>query len=96
MKKVIRFSLKDIIEYENHTVEEAPDGIVGLSMIENEDYDLVFCDIKMPKMDGIEVLDKALKIKDVKFCMISGHGTIATAVECLKKVQLIILKSLLT
>lgn len=84
-EKAIRFSLKDIIEYENHTVEEAPDGIVGLSMIENEDYDLVFCDIKMPKMDGIEVLDKALKIKDVKFCMISGHGTIATAVECLKK-----------
>jgi len=84
-EKAIRFSLKDIIEYENHTVEEAPDGIVGLSMIEKEDFDLVFCDIKMPKMDGIEVLDKSLKIKDVKFCMISGHGTIATAVECLKK-----------
>ena len=84
-EKAIRYSLKDIIEYENHIVEEASDGIVALSMIEKTDYDLVFCDIKMPKMDGIEVLEKALAIKDIRFCMISGHGTIETAVECLKK-----------
>lgn len=84
-EKAIRYSLKDIIEYENHIVEEASDGIIGLSMIEKTDYDLVFCDIKMPKMDGIEVLEKALAIKNIRFCMISGHGTIETAVECLKK-----------
>ncbi|MFA7081945.1 MAG: sigma-54 dependent transcriptional regulator [Bacteroidales bacterium] len=84
-EKSIRFSLKDIIEYENHIVEEAADGMEALSLIEKNDYDLIFCDIKMPKMDGVEVLEKALKIKDVKVCMISGHGTISTAVECLKK-----------
>ena len=84
-EKAIRYSLKDIIEYENHMVEEASDGIIGLSMIEKTDYDLVFCDIKMPKMDGIEVLEKSLALKDIRFCMISGHGTIETAVECLKK-----------
>jgi DNA-binding NtrC family response regulator len=84
-EKAIRYSLKDIIEYENHIVEEASDGIIGLSMIEKTDYDLVFCDIKMPKMDGVEVLEKALAIKNIRFCMISGHGTIETAVECLKK-----------
>lgn len=84
-EKAIRYSLKDIIEYEGHTVFEAEDGLSGLKMIMENDYDIVFCDIKMPKMDGIEVLEKALNEKFVKFCMISGHGTIATAVECLKK-----------
>lgn len=84
-EKAIRYSLKDIIEYEGHTVSEAEDGLSGLKMIMENDYDIVFCDIKMPKMDGIEVLEKALNEKFVKFCMISGHGTIATAVECLKK-----------
>ena len=84
-EKAIRYSLKDIIEYEGHTVSEAEDGLSGLKMITENDYDIVFCDIKMPKMDGIEVLEKTLKEKFVKFCMISGHGTIATAVECLKK-----------
>ena len=84
-EKAIRYSLKDIIEYEGHTVSEAEDGLSGLKMITENDYDIVFCDIKMPKMDGIEVLEKALSEKFVKFCMISGHGTIATAVECLKK-----------
>ncbi|NCC18154.1 MAG: sigma-54-dependent Fis family transcriptional regulator [Bacteroidia bacterium] len=84
-EKAIRYSLKDIIEYEGHTVSEAEDGLSGLKMIMENDYDIVFCDIKMPKMDGIEVLEKALNEKSVKFCMISGHGTIATAVECLKK-----------
>lgn len=84
-EKAIRYSLKDIIEYEGHAVFEAEDGLSGLKMIRENDYDIVFCDIKMPKMDGIEVLEKALNEKFVKFCMISGHGTIATAVECLKK-----------
>lgn len=84
-EKAIRYSLKDIIEYEGHNVSEAEDGLSGLKMITENDFDIVFCDIKMPKMDGIEVLEKALSEKFVKFCMISGHGTIATAVECLKK-----------
>ena len=84
-EKSIRFSLKDIIEYEDHIVEEAAGRMEALSLTEKNDYDLIFCDIKMPKMDGVEVLEKALKIKDVKICMISGHGTISTAVECLKK-----------
>ncbi|MCK9163141.1 MAG: sigma-54 dependent transcriptional regulator [Bacteroidales bacterium] len=84
-EKSIRSSLKDIIEYEDHIVEEAADGMEALSMIEKNDYELIFCDIKMPKMDGVEVLEKALKLKDLNICMISGHGTISTAVECLKK-----------
>lgn len=84
-QKAIRASLKDIIEYEGHLVDQAADGNSALSMIKEKDYDMVFCDIKMPKMDGIEVLEKALQIKDIRFCMISGHGTISTAVECLKK-----------
>lgn len=96
-EKAIRYSMKDIIEYEGYKVEEAQNGIEGLKLIEENDYALVFCDIKMPKMDGIEVLDKALQIKEnIKFCMISGHGTIETAVECLKKVLLITLKNLWT
>ncbi|HBN04530.1 MAG TPA: response regulator, partial [Bacteroidales bacterium] len=52
-EKAIRYSLKDIIEYEGHTVSEAEDGLSGLKMITENDYDIVFCDIKMPKMDGI-------------------------------------------
>ncbi len=83
-EKSIRYSMKDIIEYEGHQVEEASDGVMGFEMIEENDYDLVFCDIKMPKMDGIEVLRKSLEKKFTKFCMISGHGNIETAVECLK------------
>ncbi|MDD2529828.1 MAG: sigma-54 dependent transcriptional regulator [Bacteroidales bacterium] len=84
-EKAIRYSLKDIIEYEGYEVVEAEDGAIGLRMILENDYDMVFCDIKMPKLDGIEVLEKTLNEKYVKFCMISGHGTISTAVECLKK-----------
>ena len=85
-EKAIRYSMKDIIEYEGYTVEQASEGYEGLKLIETNDYALIFCDIKMPKMDGIEVLTKAIEIKpEVKFCMISGHGTIETAVECLKK-----------
>ncbi|MDD4545655.1 MAG: response regulator, partial [Bacteroidales bacterium] len=84
-EKSIRYSMRDIIEYEGHSVEEAVDGKNGLDMILKNEYDLVFCDIKMPKMDGIEVLSKSMEAKEVNFCMISGHGTIETAVECLKK-----------
>ena len=63
----------------------AEDGIKALEMMKEEKYDLVFCDIKMPQMDGIEVLDKVKELYDMPMVMISGHGNIETAVECIKK-----------
>ncbi len=85
-EKAIRNSLKDILEYEKHTVELAEDGIVGLDTLEHGEFDIVLCDIKMPKMDGIEVLEKILeKGIDIQVIMISGHGTVDTAVEAIKK-----------
>jgi two-component system, NtrC family, nitrogen regulation response regulator NtrX len=85
-EKSIRFTLKDILEYENYQVSEAKDGEEGLELIQKEDFDVILCDIKMPKMDGIEVLEKTVELgKDVPFIMISAHGTIETAVEATKK-----------
>lgn len=85
-EKSIRNSLRDVLEYEKYKIEEAEDGMQGLSMIQNNNYDLILCDIKMPKMDGIDVLELALEKKPESiFVMISGHGTIETAVEALKK-----------
>jgi two-component system nitrogen regulation response regulator NtrX len=85
-EKSIRNSLKDVLEYEGHQIEEAANGKEGLTLIRKEDYDLILCDIKMPGMDGLEVLEMALASKpDANFIMISGHGTIETAVESLKK-----------
>ena len=85
-EKSIRNSLKDVLEYEKYKIEEAEDVMQGLSMIQNNNYDLILCDIKMPKMDGIDVLEMALEKKpESLFVMISGHGTIETAVEALKK-----------
>lgn len=83
----IRRVLKKIISEENKTyeVEEAEDGIEGLEKIQNTDYDLILCDIKMPKIDGVEVLEKVRKIKpDIPFVMISGHGDIETAVKTMR------------
>jgi two-component system, NtrC family, nitrogen regulation response regulator NtrX len=83
----IRRVLTKIISEENETynVEEAADGLLGIEMIKNHDYDLVLCDIKMPKMDGVEVLEKAKKIKpEVPIVMISGHGDIDTAVNTMR------------
>ncbi len=82
----IRGALKEILEYESFTVEEAADGEAGLKMSEKENFDLIFCDIKMPRMDGMEVLEK-LKEKGIEtpVIIITGHGTIDTAVEALKK-----------
>ena len=72
-------------ESDNYTVEEAEDGLKGMEMIKNEDYDLILCDIKMPKMDGVEVLEATKKIKpEVPVVMISGHGDLDTAVNTMK------------
>ncbi|MFN3801409.1 sigma-54-dependent transcriptional regulator [Belliella pelovolcani] len=85
-EKVIRATLKEILEYEKYEISEAQDGEEGLKKIQEEDFDLVLCDIKMPKMDGIEVLDKVATLdKQPQFIMISAHGSIETAVEATKK-----------
>ncbi|MTI39905.1 sigma-54-dependent transcriptional regulator [Fulvivirga lutimaris] len=82
----IRNTLKEILEYEKYTVEEAKDGEEGLKMLQREKFDVALCDVKMPKMDGIEVLTKAAESGiDTEFVMISAHGTIETAVEATKK-----------
>ena len=83
----IRRVLTKIISEENDSyyVEEAGDGLLGIEMIKNNDYDLVLCDIKMPKMDGVEVLEKAKKIKpEIPIVMISGHGDLDTAVNTMR------------
>ena len=83
----IRRVLKKIISEENesYNVEEAEDGLLGIEMIKDNDYDLVLCDIKMPKMDGVEVLEKAKKIKpEIPIVMISGHGDLDTAVNTMR------------
>jgi two-component system, NtrC family, nitrogen regulation response regulator NtrX len=84
-ERIIRATLKEILEYENYDIFEAADGEEGLKMIQNEDYDLVLCDIKMPKMDGLEVLEKVTHLdKQPQFIMISAHGSIESAVEATK------------
>ncbi|MGB4292791.1 MAG: sigma-54 dependent transcriptional regulator [Bacteroidales bacterium] len=85
-EKSIRNTLKEVLEYENHEVDLAEDGPSGIELFSNNAYDIVLCDIKMAKMDGIEVLEKILEISpDTPVIMISGHGNIDTAVESIKK-----------
>ena len=85
-EKSIRKTLREILEYEKYEVDEAIDGNEGLTMLQKEKYDVVLCDIKMPKMDGIEMLEKTMEVSaDSCVVMISGHGTIETAVEAVKK-----------
>jgi len=85
-ERSIRSTLREILEYEDYTVEDVDNGVDGLELIRNNDYDLVLCDIKMNRMDGMEVLTEGLSIKpDLPFIMISGHGTVETAVEASKK-----------
>ncbi|HEY8782813.1 MAG TPA: sigma-54 dependent transcriptional regulator [Mucilaginibacter sp.] len=85
-ERAIRSTLREILEYEDYTVEDVDNGIDGLELIQKYDYDLVLCDIKMNRMDGMEVLTEGLTIKpDLPFIMISGHGTVETAVEASKK-----------
>ena len=82
----IRRTLKEILEFEKYKVDEAENGLEGLKKVTENDYDVVLCDIKMPKMDGIEFLDKAMQLgKDTQFIMISAHGSIDTAVDATKK-----------
>ncbi len=85
-EKAIRKTLSEILSYEGYKIEEAGDGEEGLKKFKDRTYDVVLCDIKMPKLDGIEFLDKAREANpDVPVIMISGHGTIETAVEAVKK-----------
>ena len=85
-EKAIRKTLSEILSYEGYKIEEASDGEEGLKKFRDKTYDVVLCDIKMPKLDGLEFLDKARDTNpDVPVIMISGHGTIETAVEAVKK-----------
>ena len=85
-ERAIRNSLGEILGDEGYEVETAEDGAVGLQKVEKEKYDVIFCDIKMPGMDGIEVLGKLAEMgTDAAVVMISGHADIDTAVECIKK-----------
>ncbi len=82
----IRSILKEILEEKNHEVDDAPDGLEGFKKLEQGMYDLCLCDIKMPKMDGMEVLEKSKEAEiGTNFIMISAHGTIDVAVEAVKK-----------
>jgi len=85
-EKAIRNTLKDVLEYEKHVVDLAEDGASAIELFSVNSYDVVLCDIKMQKMDGLEVLQKLMDISSVTpVIMISGHGNIDTAVEAIKK-----------
>ena len=85
-EKTIRQALTEILEDESYEVSQASDGEEAWGLIEGTQFDAVLCDIKMPKMDGIELLDKVVEAGiDVPFIMISAHGTIETAVDATKK-----------
>jgi two-component system, NtrC family, nitrogen regulation response regulator NtrX len=85
-EKAIRKTLSEILSYEGYKIEEAGDGEEGLRRFKDKTFDVVLCDIKMPKLDGIEFLDKVRETNpDVPVIMISGHGNIDTAVEAVKK-----------
>ena len=85
-ERSIRNTLKEILEFEGHTIAVAEDGKQGLEMALNEAYDAIFCDIKMPNMDGLEMLTAlADSDNETPIIMISGHGDIDTAVDCIKK-----------
>ena len=81
----IRRILKEILEHEQYQVDDAASAIEALPLVKENEYDAILCDIKMPQMDGIEFLEEAKKISDTPVIMISGHGTIDTAVEAIKK-----------
>lgn len=85
-ERSIRNSMKDILQHEGHEVVLAENGMEGLVSVKSEKPDIVFCDIKMPKMEGIEVLERIKEFSaDTPVIMISGHGTIDTAIEAIRK-----------
>jgi two-component system nitrogen regulation response regulator NtrX len=85
-EKAIRKTLTEILSFEGYKIDEAADGEEGLKKFKDKSYDVVLCDIKMPKLDGIEFLQKAAETNaDIPIIMISGHGNIETAVEAVKK-----------
>ena len=85
-ERSIRNTLKEILEYEKFTVDMAENGVEGLEMYKKSTYDIVLCDIKMPEMDGLELLEKIFEEEgDAQVIMISGHGNIDNAVEAIKK-----------
>ena len=81
----IRRVLRDILENEKYQIDDAANGPTALQMMKEQDYDAILCDIKMPDMDGIEVLEQVKATSDTPVIMISGHGTIDSAVEAIKK-----------
>ena len=81
----IRRVLRDILENEKYQVDDVANGPAALEMLKEQEYDAILCDIKMPDMDGIEVLEQVKATSDTPVIMISGHGTIDTAVEAIKK-----------
>ena len=85
-ERAIRSTLKEILEFEKYNVDDAENGLKGIELARQNDYDLIFCDIKMPKMDGLNFLEK-IKYYEIKcpIIMISGHGSIDTAVKALKE-----------
>ncbi len=84
-ERSIRNTIKEILEYEKYQVLTAVDGKEGLELIQQTTFDAILCDIKMPDIDGMEVLENAIKITDSPIIMISGHGNIDIAVESIKK-----------
>ena len=84
-EKAIRRALREILEFEECNVEEAENGKEGIELIQKNEYDLIFCDIKMPVIDGLDVLSRTIKLNvETPIIMISGHGNIETAVQAIK------------
>lgn len=84
-EKSVRETLREMLEYENYEVIDAENATKALDLLSSQSFDVILCDIKMPGMDGMELLEKILENYDIPVIMISGHGTIETAVDAIKK-----------